>query len=74
MASETVCDIVESYFHKCVGTLPENPFEGSTISELLGLENASIWGTNECNEFLTLLDNGMDIVSLLLPYSVRNST
>ena len=56
MDSETVRDIAESYAHERVGTLPENPFEGSTITELLGLENASIWGTNECNKFLTLLE------------------
>ena len=34
----------------------EHTFEGSTISELLGLENDSTWRTNECNKFLTLLE------------------
>ena len=56
VVSETARDIAESYAHKCVGTIPEHPFEGSTISELLGLENCNIWGTNECNKFLTLLE------------------
>ena len=56
MASETSRDVAESYAHERVRTLPEHPFEGITISELLGLENASMWGTNECNKFLTLLE------------------
>ena len=56
VASETACDVAESYSHKRVGTLPEHPFEGSIISELLGLENTSMWGTNEYNKFLTLLE------------------
>ena len=56
VASEIACDIAESYTHGRVGTLPEHPFEGSTISELLGLENAIMWDTNECNKFLTLLE------------------
>ena len=56
VASETARDVAESYTYERVGKLPENPFEGSTISELLGLENASMWGTNECNKILTLLE------------------
>ena len=56
MASETSRDIAESYAHKRVGTLPEHTFEGSAISELLGLENSSLWVTNECNKFLTILE------------------
>ena len=55
-ASETARGVAESYTHEHVGTLPENPFEGSTISELLVLENASMWGKNVCNKFLTLLE------------------
>ena len=55
-ASETVHDVAESYAHESVGTLPDRPFEGSTISELLGLENASMCGTNKCNKLLTLLE------------------
>ena len=51
VASETARDIAESYAHKHVGTLPDHPFEGSTISELLVLENASMWGANNCNKF-----------------------
>ena len=54
--SETACDTAESYDHKHVGTLREHSFEGSIISELLGLENASMWVTNKCNNFLTLLE------------------
>ena len=34
----------------------EHPFEESTISELLGLENMSMWGTNKFNKFLTQLE------------------
>ena len=56
MAPETARDVAESYSHILVGTLPEHQFEGSKISEILGLENASMWGTNECNKFLTLLE------------------
>ena len=56
MASETTFDVAESYAHERVGTLPDHPFEGSTILELLGLENDSMWGTNKCNKFLTLLE------------------
>ena len=56
MASETARDIAESCAHKRVGTLPEHPFKGSTISEVLGLGNSSMWGTNECKKFLTLLE------------------
>ena len=56
MASEIAHDEAESYAHKRIETLPEHPFEGSTISELLGLENVSMWGTNKCNKFLTLLE------------------
>ena len=55
VASETACDVAESYTHKRVGTLPEHPFEGIIISELLGLENSSMWGPNKRNKFLTLL-------------------
>ena len=55
-ALETAREVAESYAHKNVGTLPEHPFEGSTISELLGLENSNMWGTNECNKFLNLLE------------------
>ena len=56
MASETVRDVAESHAHKRVGTLSEHTFEGSTISEPLGLENAGMWGTNKCNKFLTILE------------------
>ena len=56
VASETACDVAESYAHEHVGTLPEHPIEGITISEILALQNASMWGTNECNKFLTLLE------------------
>ena len=56
MSSETACDVSESYAHERVGTLMDHQFEGSTISELLGLGNASMWGTNECNKFLTILE------------------
>ena len=56
MASETAHDVAESYARKHVGTLLEHPFKESTISELLGLENANMWGTNECNKLLTLLE------------------
>ena len=56
MASETARDVAESYAHERVGNLPEHPYEGSTISELLGLENDRMWGTNKCNNFLTLLE------------------
>ena len=56
MASEIARDIAESYAHKIIGPLPEHPFRRSTISELLGFENASIWGTKMCNKFLTLLE------------------
>ena len=55
-ASETAGDVAESWAHKQVGTLPEHPFKGSIISELLGFENTSMWGTNKCNNFLTLLE------------------
>ena len=40
--SETARDVAESYAHEHVGTLPEHQFEGNTISELLGLKNASM--------------------------------
>ena len=53
MASKTARDIAESYYRKRVGT---HLFEGITISELLGLENASMWETNELNKFLTILE------------------
>ena len=56
VTSETARDVAESYTHKRVETLPEHPFEGSTVSELLGLENASMWGTSKCNKFLTILE------------------
>ena len=56
MASETARDVAESYAHERVETLPEHPFEGGAISELLGLENTSMWGINECNKFLTILE------------------
>ena len=56
VASETAREVAESYAHKRVGKLPYHPFERSTISELLGLENASMWGKNECNKFLPLLE------------------
>ena len=56
VASETARGVDESYAHEHVGTLPDHPFEGSTIPELLGLENPSMWGTNKCNKFLTLLE------------------
>ena len=56
MASETACDIAESYTHERVGTLPDHPFGVITVSEILGLENASMWRTNKCNKLLTLLD------------------
>ena len=36
VASETACDIAESYAHKRVRTLPEHILGGSTISELSG--------------------------------------
>ena len=49
VASEKSRDVAESYAHKHVGTLSDHPFEGSTISELLGLENLSMWGTKECH-------------------------
>ena len=54
MASETVHDVTESYANERFGTLPEHPLEGSTMSELLGLEKASTWGKNECNKLLTI--------------------
>ena len=56
VASKTARGVAESYAHERVGTLTEHPFEGITISELLGLENVSMWGTNKCNKFLTLLE------------------
>ena len=56
MASEASRDVAKSYSNERVGTLTEHQFEGSTISEILGLENASMWGENECNKFLTLLE------------------
>ena len=56
VASETAHDVAESYAHKRVGTLPEHTVEGSKISEILGLENASMWGANKRNKFLTLLE------------------
>ena len=56
VASETAHDVVESYAQERVGTLPEHPLEGSTMSELIGLKNVSMWGTNEWNKFLTLLE------------------
>ena len=56
MASEKARDVAESYARDRVGTLPKHPFEVSTISELLGLENTSTWGENECNNFLTILE------------------
>ena len=56
MASETARDVLESYSHERVGTLPEHPFERSKISELLGLEITSTWGTNERNNLLNLLE------------------
>ena len=56
MSSETARDIAESYNHKYAGTLTEHPLKGSSISELLGRENASMWGTNKCNNVLTLLE------------------
>ena len=56
VASEISCDVAETYACKRVGTLPEHPLEEITISEILGLENASMWGTNKCNNFLTLLE------------------
>ena len=42
VASETARGVAESYAHKRVGTLPEHPFEGSTISSLIGLINVSM--------------------------------
>ena len=51
MASETAHYVDESYAHEHVGALMEHPLEGSTISELLGLKNASMWGTNKFNKF-----------------------
>ena len=56
VAPETARDVAESYAQERVGTVPEHPFEGSTTSELLGLENASIWGTNKCNKLLNILE------------------
>ena len=44
VTSETARGVVESYSHERARTLTEHPFEGSTISELLGLENTSMWG------------------------------
>ena len=44
VASETARDVAESYAHKFAGTLPEHLLGGSTISELSGLENASMCG------------------------------
>ena len=32
VASETARDVAESYTHERVGTLPDHPFEGITIS------------------------------------------
>ena len=51
VVSETARGVAEAYAHERVGTLPDHPFEGSKISELIGLENASMWETNECNKF-----------------------
>ena len=53
---ETSRNVAESYSHGHVRTLTDHPFEGSKISELLGLETEIMWGTNECNKFLTLLE------------------
>ena len=46
VVSETAHDVAESYAHESAGTLTEHTFKGSTISELLGLENTSMWGKN----------------------------
>ena len=56
VASEKELDVAESYAYERVGTLSDHQFEGGTISKLLGLENTSMWGTNEFNKFLTLLE------------------
>ena len=40
VVSETARGVAESYTHEHVGTLQDHPFKGSTISELLGLENS----------------------------------
>ena len=44
MASKTARDVAEPYYRKLVGT---HLFKGITISELLGLEKESMWGTHE---------------------------
>ena len=46
MALKKARDVAETYSYKRVRTLPDHPFEKSTISELLGLENVSVWETN----------------------------
>ena len=56
VVSETGREVAESYSPERVGTLPEHPFKGSTISELLRLENTIMWGINKCNKLLTLLE------------------
>ena len=55
VASETARDIAESYAHERVGTLLDHPFEISTVSDILGLEKASMRG-GKCNKFFTLLE------------------
>ena len=52
VVSKTARGVTESYAHERVGTLPEHSLEVSTISELLDLKNASMWGGNGCNIFL----------------------
>ena len=39
VASETARDVAESSARETVGSLPEHPLEGSTISNFLGLED-----------------------------------
>ena len=56
VVSETARDVAESYNQESFGTLMDHPFEGSAVSELLGLENTSIWGTDKCNKFLSILE------------------
>ena len=49
--------MAESFSRETVGSLPEHPLEGSTISNVLGLEDPTGWGTNKCHKFLTMLDD-----------------
>ena len=56
VASYTARDVAESCAHERVGTLPEQLFKRITISQLIGIENTSMWGTNKCNTVLTILE------------------